>query len=60
MVAFKSIVLRIFLCVLNIRWIDDTSSDIYMVHIKELMMMFFMMLLIMFFMLFLMMFLIIF
>ena len=32
MLAFKSIVLRIFLCVLKIGWIDDTSSDIYGAH----------------------------
>ena len=27
-----SMVLRVFLCVLNIRWIDDTSSGIYGAH----------------------------
>ena len=27
-----SLVLRVFLCVLNIRWIDDTGSDIYGAH----------------------------
>ena len=27
-----SLVLRVFLCVLNIRWIDDTSSGIYGAH----------------------------